>query len=92
MYRYLLSQLQVIGHPKIYCLTTWDEHAHGIPYDEVIKRSCALVRGTPVDISKIPGPGMAGPAERLTQFGKADGWHPNDAGHAAIANKILQVF
>jgi lysophospholipase L1-like esterase len=28
----------------------------------------------------------------MTAFGRADGWHPNNAGHAAIAGAVLQAM
>jgi lysophospholipase L1-like esterase len=96
-YRALLAKVAA-GSPgaKLVCLTIWiPKDAAGAPpakipaafYNATIRRACTA--GAVADISPLFGrPRMRGPAGRPTFLGPGDGFHPNSAGHAAIARLI----
>jgi acyl-CoA thioesterase I len=93
-YRALVAKLTAASpNAKVVCLTTWippDVPAAKIPasfYDATIRRECSS--GAVADIASISAqPGMRGPEGRPTSFGPGDAFHPNSAGHAAIAALI----
>jgi lysophospholipase L1-like esterase len=93
-YRALLAKVTGASPgAKLVCLTTWvpnDVPPAKIPasfYDATIRRACT--GGAVADVSAISArPGMRGPAGRATSFGPGDAFHPNSAGHAAIARLI----
>jgi acyl-CoA thioesterase-1 len=93
-YRALLAKVTAASPgAKLVCLTTWvppDLPPAEIPaafYDATIRHACGV--GTVVDLSALAGqPGMRGPAGRSTFLGAGDDFHPNSAGHAAIARLI----
>jgi acyl-CoA thioesterase I len=74
---------------RLVCLTTWiprDAPARSF-YDATIRRACAA--GAVADISPLYGRRtMHGPAGRPTFAGPGDVFHPNSAGHAAIARLV----
>jgi lysophospholipase L1-like esterase len=85
--------LAKVAGAKLVCLTTWTPkgitgQAGGkIPasfYDATIRRECA--GGTVADVSPLLDD--RGPAGRPTFLGPGDDFHPNTAGHAAIARLI----
>jgi lysophospholipase L1-like esterase len=77
---------------KLVCLTIWiPKDAPGrIPasfYNATIRRACTA--GAVAGISPLfARSGMRGPAGRPTFLGPGDAFHPNSAGHAAIARAI----
>jgi lysophospholipase L1-like esterase len=96
-YRALLAKLTAASPgAKLVCLTLWmpkeiaDAQPHTIApssYDRTIRRECS--KGTVVDLAPIYAQAsMRGPAGRSTAFGPGDDFHPNTAGHAAIARAI----
>jgi lysophospholipase L1-like esterase len=93
-YRALLAKVTAASPgARLVCLTTWtpnDLPPAEIPasfYDTTIRHACGA--GTVVDLSALAEqPGMHGPAGRSTAFGAGDDFHPNSAGHAAIARAI----
>jgi acyl-CoA thioesterase I len=97
-YRALLAKVEAASPgARLVCLTTWvpqeaaDQPAAKIPasfYDATIRRACAA--GAVADVSPIPDarPPTRGPAGRSTFLGPGDTFHPNSAGHAAIARLI----
>ncbi|HEX4215508.1 MAG TPA: SGNH/GDSL hydrolase family protein [Candidatus Dormibacteraeota bacterium] len=85
---------------NLYCLGTWSNPAEvnrtgataGM-YDTVIQSSCHIARGDYVDLSPFyEQTGNHGPAGAATYLGTSDWFHPNDAGHDAIAELLLQVI
>jgi lysophospholipase L1-like esterase len=69
-------------------LTTWRENA-ALTYDAVIRAVAARDGGIVVDLAPIGSdPANYLPAGVLTFNGASDGWHPNNAGHAAIAAAV----
>src|SRR4051812_21506886 len=93
-YRALLAKVRAASPgAKLVCLTTWvppDLPPGKIPasfYDATIRRECAT--GAVAELSPISArPGMRGPEGRPTSVGPGDAFHPNSAGHAAIARLI----
>jgi lysophospholipase L1-like esterase len=91
-YRALLAKAKAASPgAKLVCLTTWtpkDLPPAKIPasfYDTTIRREC----GTVADLSAIASrPGTRGPEGRATYLGPGDAFHPNSAGHTAIARAI----
>src|ERR1700754_72038 len=82
---------------RLVCLTVWvpddvaSRPAAKIPpsfYDATIRRACS--GGSVADISSLVDapPPTRGPAGRPTFLGPGDDFHPNSAGHAAIARAI----
>jgi lysophospholipase L1-like esterase len=97
-YRALVAKLAAASpRARLVCLTTWipkdaaARPAARIPasfYDATIRRACA--GGAAADVSPLVDarPATRGPAGRPTFLGPGDAFHPNSAGHAAIAHLI----
>lgn len=85
---------------RIVCLSLWSGPtevdsigAYGSAYDAVIRDSCKAIHGRYVDLSSaFATPAYHGPAGARTPFGSGDWFHPNDAGHVAIARLILPAL
>ncbi|WZH35156.1 MAG: SGNH/GDSL hydrolase family protein [Microbacterium enclense] len=73
------------------CTGTWT--ADGAAYDEVIARVCAASGGRYVSLAGLfATPELRGPDGRDTFVGAGDDFHPNDAGHRAIADAVRAVL
>lgn len=73
------------------CLGIWG--GAGNPYDTDIARSCHRAGGTFVGIADLyERNALRGPVGTQTSAGTRDNFHPNDDGHAAIADRIIQVL
>ncbi|MFS0794848.1 SGNH/GDSL hydrolase family protein [Microbacterium sp. 1P10AE] len=73
------------------CLGTWT--ADGAAYDEVISRTCVAHAGVYVSLADaFANAEFHGPAGRDTFAGAGDEFHPNDAGHRAIADAVLSAL
>jgi acyl-CoA thioesterase I len=87
-YRELLAKVAAASPgAKLVCLTVWIPRADrgARPYNATIRRTCGAV----ADISPLyTRAGMRGPQGRPTFLGPGDEFHPNSAGHAAIAQAI----
>lgn len=94
-YGLLLDRLMA-GHPTLVCLGVWGPSgglsqvgARLNDYDDVIAAACAARRGAFVSLSPVyDDPGSRGPGGRPTPFGASDEEHPNDRGHARIAQLV----
>lgn len=77
----------------IACLSVWQSTgANAGAYDRIIQEQCQLAGGKFVNIaSAFSNTSNHGPEGLPTWTGPADGFHPNDAGHEAIANVILEL-
>lgn len=65
----------------------------GEDYDAAIKASCEARKGRYVPLYPIyDAAGSRGPEGVTTWIGKSDTFHPNDAGHAAIAHAIAAAI
>jgi acyl-CoA thioesterase I len=93
-YRALLAKVtDASPGAKLVCLTTWvppGSPRARIPasfYDATIRRECD--GGAVADLAPLAGQaGLRGPEGRPTYLGPGDAFHPNSAGHAAIAQAI----
>jgi lysophospholipase L1-like esterase len=97
-YRVLLAQVTAASPgARLVCLTMWIPNAApGRPpakigaafYNASIRRACRA--GAVANISPLfdAQPPLRGPAGRPTFLGPGDDFHPNSAGHAAIARAI----
>ncbi len=75
----------------IVCAGTWT--ADGAAYDAIIAGVCTANAGRYVSLADLFAmPDMHGPAGRDTFAGAGDDFHPNDAGHRAIADAVLAVL
>lgn len=76
----------------IACVSVWQGvsvNAGG--YDRIIRETCQTAGGQFVDISAVfADKRNRGPAGTKTWAGVSDAFHPNDAGHKAIADLILK--
>ncbi len=73
---------------QVVCLGPWNAQRPTRPYLDVLRRLCAddLV----ISLGDLfARPGLRGPAGQETYLGTRDDFHPNDAGHAAIAARVL---
>lgn len=74
------------------CAGTWTP-TPAAAYNDAIRGVCESQGGTFVDLLPIFGTaGSRGPAGIETPRGTSDDFHPNDAGHRAIADAILATF
>jgi lysophospholipase L1-like esterase len=97
-YRALIAKVAAASPgARLVCLTLWipsgttGQAPAKIPassYDDTIRRACSA--GAVADISPLVDaqPPTRGPAGRPTFLGPGDDFHPNSAGHAAIARLI----
>lgn len=76
----------------VLCLSTWQSPATTAPvYNTIIKDKCSKSGGKYVDLTSLfISEVNRGPAGVDTWVGKSDTFHPNDTGHKAIADLILE--
>ncbi|WP_242864553.1 SGNH/GDSL hydrolase family protein [Microbacterium testaceum] len=75
----------------VVCAGTWT--VDGAAYDEIIAGVCTANAGRYVSLADLfATPEFHGPAGRDTFVGVGDDFHPNDAGHRAIADAVLAVL
>ena len=91
-YDYILNRVhQDAPNAKLICLGVWRDptagaHESGYAYNQIIQADCP---GTYVPLGDLFMNGsLHGPEGRPTWIGNADWFHPNDAGHAAIASRV----
>lgn len=74
----------------IICAGTWRSRSAGAEYDDVIKRICSRSGGAfrPL-VDLFERAELRGPAGRQAYGGLSDDFHPNDEGHAEIAERLL---
>lgn len=76
------------------CAGAWGPSARVLASDRVIARACVDHGGRFVALKPLyeNSPSLRGPAGVSTTSGApSDDFHPNDAGHAAIAQKLLEL-
>lgn len=77
---------------RLVFLTVWQSRRVRRPYDARIAAVATAYGCHVVDIGAIKDDSAnSKPAGVDTQWGASDGWHPNDAGHAAIASRLGSV-
>ena len=80
------------------CLGTWRNPNEGVSqsgyaYDQIIQSECARFGGSYVPRGQLYlNSNYHGPAGMTTWLGTSDWFHPNDAGHAAIASGVAAVL
>lgn len=89
--RLLDSIRQRAPDAALVCLGIWAGSANSTDYDRAISMACVNAGGAFVPLADLyDEPGMRGPAGQPAFGGTSDDFHPNDAGHAAIAARILE--
>jgi lysophospholipase L1-like esterase len=79
------------------CLGPWEDPAYVnsagatlTDYDQIVYSACSTHA---IDVSNIwARAGTRGPAGRMTDWGPADGFHPNDLGHLWWAAEVLSAL
>lgn len=77
------------------CLGAWQGEELAAPYDAVISEECEAAGGVFRPLAPIfSAPGMRGPAGEpaVGEGGVSDMFHPNDDGHEAIAELVLDAL
>jgi len=90
-----LAQAARAGNPacRFVSITVWQAAPARGPYDARIREVAESYGAPVVDISSIKDdPADCKPAGVATFWGVSDGWHPNNAGHAAIAALLAPVL
>lgn len=93
-YAYILARTHHDApHARLVCLGTWrDPTTVASSYNTVIATACSSYGGSYVALGDLYLTGsLHGPAGVLTAFGVSDWFHPNNAGHAAIAARVAAV-
>lgn len=73
---------------RFMCASTWAKDSP--TFDVAIHDLCETVDGAYVDLTGAKAvPANRGPKDVQTEFGLSDAFHPNDAGHKAIAEAII---
>lgn len=92
-YETLLERIERASpESALVCLGTWRPPSTGANYDLVIRQRCEAHGGIYRRLSDLEGePAYKGPAGEDTFSGPSDTFHPNDAGHAAISDRILNA-
>ena len=95
-YRQMLHKALSPGGPaRPICLGVWGPYEppggmlSRLDYEEVIAAECLFADGVFISLGAVfNDPACRGPAGRPTVFGVSDPGHPNDLGHARIADKV----
>lgn len=76
----------------IACLSVWQStSSNSGAYDKIIQEQCEKAGGKFISVGSVfSNPGYRGPEGLPTWAGASDTFHPNDAGHKAIANLLLE--
>ena len=78
---------------RLVLLGVWKEKADRDIYDGIIAALATEYDGCYVNLETLSDdPSLSGPAGRATYNGTSDTFHPNDAGHQAIAAAVEQAF
>lgn len=74
------------------CLGSWRPPAQGASYDVVIRQLCEIYDGAYRRLADLQAePSYRGPEGVETFEGPSDEFHPNDAGHRAIHERIMSA-
>lgn len=76
---------------QMVCLGTWQAPVAGGAYDDIIEEECEAQDGIYRALHDLAtDAAMVGPAGKVDVVqGPSDNFHPNDEGHAAIAQRVL---
>jgi lysophospholipase L1-like esterase len=78
---------------QVLCVSVWSDTSATTAgmYNKVVEERCATVGGKYVEISSLYNTtANRGPEGVPTWVGTSDAFHPNDVGHKAIADRILE--
>lgn len=91
-YRRLIAAVRATSpDAELVCLGPWNDPQRSAPYEDVVRRLCA--GQTYLALSDLYARAeLRGPAGRQTELGVGDGFHPNDAGHAAIVAAVTDAL
>ncbi|WP_458781234.1 SGNH/GDSL hydrolase family protein [Arthrobacter sp. D3-16] len=92
-YAGLLEKIQAESpNVKILCASVWQSEGTSMDvYNRAIQEQCEHAGGKYANISTLYGAaGHRGPEGLETWIGTSDTFHPNDIGHKAIANLLLE--
>lgn len=91
-YRRLVDSVRATSpDAELVCLGPWNDPQRSARYEVVVRRLC--VGQTYLPLSDLYARAeLRGPAGRQTALGVGDGFHPNDAGHAAITAVVAAVI
>lgn len=92
-YQQVLALLrQTSPTAPLLCLGVWQD-ASKAAFDPIIQQACEAQGGTFRPLRPLfDTDAYRGPVGQTTWLGASDGWHPNDAGHAAIASLVESVL
>lgn len=92
-YEALLDRVQTASpDASLVCLGTWRPPSTGAKYDLIIRQQCEANGGVYRRLSDLEGDeANKGPEDEQTYQGPSDTFHPNDTGHAAIVERILDA-
>lgn len=77
----------------VICVGLWRPTWRAWPYDVAVKRAAARYGATYVRMSDLYAQSdVRGPAGRKVEKGITDMLHPNDFGHAAIADRVIEAI
>lgn len=87
--RLLAAVTATSPNATVVCLGPWESPRRTRAFDTVVRRLCRDHVYLPLS-DLYAEPGSRGPAGTSTELGTSDDFHPNGAGHAAIADRILE--
>lgn len=92
-YRALLTKVRRASPDAgLVCIGSWLGQPAAERVDDVIRSGCDTAGGLFVPVSDLyRDKANRGPAGRQSEFGTTDAFHPNDAGHRAIAGRVLDA-
>ena len=93
-YQRLLARVSAVAPDAVVlCLTPWGDPADAAPYERVVERACTGAGHLTAPLSDLYAEqANRGPAGSPTALGERDDYHPNDAGHAAIAARVTEAL
>lgn len=77
---------------KALCVGVWNSTSITSSFDAVLSEVCTAAGGVFCQISDLYGDeALRGPAGTRSYLGDRDDYHPNDAGHTAIARRLKEA-
>jgi acyl-CoA thioesterase I len=93
-YRSVLEAVRSVRpQARLVLVSVWKENADRVIYDGIIAALATEYGGCYVNLESLSDDAVySGPAGTPTYNGTSDAFHPNDAGHEAIAGAVEQAF
>ena len=89
--RLLAAVATTSPNAEVVCLGPWSAQRASERFETVLQRLCEDQTYLPLS-DLFASPGLRGPAGTETPLGTSDAFHPNDRGHAAIADGVLAAI